>query len=340
MVENIASMLAESRRLNWTRFGKRIMFYAPSFAPYITAQHRAARGAFPSISLTGTACALKCKHCDGRVLGTMVSATTPETLLALCQTIKATGGRGCLISGGCLPDGSVPLHQFLPTIKQIKEELGLTLVVHTGLVDDQVAKALADAQIDAALLDIIGSQDTIEDLYHLPVRVDAYEASLQALSKAGLPFVPHVLVGLHYGQLRGELTALEMIARHRPHGVVVIAFTPLPKTPMADVSPPSPEAVAWVLAKARLMMPDTPIALGCMRPKGSHRRQTDRLAVQAGVNAIAFPDAEAIKFAESLQLQLQFSPLCCAQISADFLRTDFTPSPATAQSHKPSPNGW
>jgi uncharacterized radical SAM superfamily protein len=339
MVENIAPVLAASRRLSWTRFGKRIVFYAPSFAPDTTAQFATSRGAFPSISLTGTACALKCKHCDGRVLGTMMSATTPETLLALCRTIKATGGRGCLISGGCLPDGSVPLHRFLPTIKQIKEELGLTLVVHTGLVDNQVAQALADAHIDAALLDVIGSQDTIEDLYHLPVRVGAYEASLKALSEAGLPFVPHVLVGLHYGQLRGELTALEMIARHRPHGVVVIAFTPLPRTPMADVVPPSPEAVAWVLAKARLMMPDTPLALGCMRPKGSHRRQTDRLAVQAGVNAIAFPDAEAIQFAESLQLQLQFSPLCCAQISADFLRTDFRSSRETVSGYEPSSNG-
>ncbi len=323
MVEDLDSLLNASQRLSWAHFGKRIVFYAPSFAPYTHASFHASPNEFPSISLTGTACALKCKHCDGRVLGTMISATTPETLRTICQSIKEKGGRGCLISGGCLPDGSVPLHQFLPTIKQIKAELGLTIVVHTGLVDDQLATALADARIDAALLDVLGSQDTIEELYHLPVRVDAYEASLKALSDAGLPFVPHVLVGLHYGKLRGELTALKMISRHRPHGVVVIAFIPLQGTPLAAVSPPSPEDIAWVLAKARLLMPDTPIALGCMRPKGIHRCQTDRLAVQAGVSAIAFPDAEAIEFATSLQIQTHFSALCCSQIYVDFLQASF-----------------
>jgi uncharacterized radical SAM superfamily protein len=229
----------------------------------------------------------------------MIPATTPETLLAVCRKIKDKGGRGCLISGGCLPNGSVPLHRFLHVIKQIKDELGLTLVIHTGLVDDEMAKALADARIDAALLDVIGSQETIEELYNLNVSVDAYETSLKALSESGIPFVPHILVGLHYGTLKGELTALKMISRHHPHGVVV------------------------VLAKARLMMPDTPIALGCMRPKEPHRLKTDLLAVQAGVNAIAFPVAEAIDMAESMSLQLKYSTLCCSQIYEDFIREDF-----------------
>jgi uncharacterized radical SAM superfamily protein len=253
----------------------------------------------------------------------MIPATTPETLLGVCRKIKDTGGRGCLISGGCLSDGSVPLQRFIHAIKQIKEELGLTLVIHTGLVDDEMAKALADARVDAALLDVIGSQETIEELYNLKVSVDAYEASLKALSDSGIPFIPHVLVGLHYGTLKGELTALEMISRHHPHGVVVIALTPLKGTLIADVPPPSAEDIAWVLAKARIMMPDTPIALGCMRPKGSHRRKTDLLAVQAGVNAIAFPVSEAIDLAKSMSMHLKYSTLCCSQIYEDFIREDF-----------------
>jgi uncharacterized radical SAM superfamily protein len=323
MVENLDTLLKASRQLGWKRFGKQIVFYAPSFAHYTNAHFHASRLEFPSISITGRACALKCKHCDGRVLGTMIPATTPETLLAVCRKIKDKGGRGCLISGGCLPNGSVPLHRFLHVIKQIKDELGLTLVIHTGLVDDEMAKSLADARIDAALLDVIGSQETIEELYNLNVSVDAYEASLKALSESGIPFVPHVLVGLHYGTLKGELTALEMISRHNPHGVVVIALTSLKGTPIADVLPPPPEDIAWVLAKARLIMPDAPIALGCMRPKGSHRRKTDLLAVQAGVNAIAFPVTEAIDLAKSMDMQLKFSTLCCSQIYEDFIQEEF-----------------
>ena len=41
--------------------------------------------------------------------------------------------------------------------------------------------------------------------------VEDYDRSLRALNDSGIPFVPHVLVGLHYGKLRGEFQALKMI---------------------------------------------------------------------------------------------------------------------------------
>jgi len=66
------------------------------------------------------------------------------------------------------------------------------------------------------------------------------------------------------------------------------------------------------------MFPQTPIALGCMRPKGMHRAETDVLAIKAGVDAIAFPAEEAIKFAESQGFEMVFSSYCCSQIYADF----------------------
>ena len=37
--------------------------------------------------------------------------------------------------------------------------------------------------------------------------------------------------------------------------------------------------------------------MGCMRPKGSMRGETDVLALKAGVDAIAFPSEEAVKYA-------------------------------------------
>lgn len=41
---------------------------------------------------------------------------------------------GCLISGGCLPNGSVPIARFADVISEIKKNLGLTIVVHSGLI--------------------------------------------------------------------------------------------------------------------------------------------------------------------------------------------------------------
>jgi uncharacterized radical SAM superfamily protein len=205
-------------------------------------------------------------------------------------------------------------------MKQIKEELDLTVIVHTGIINQAVAKGLADTGIDAALIDIIGAQETIEDIYNLNIQVIDYQRSLQALSEAGIPFIPHVIVGLHHGKLLGEVHALEMIAKYTPNGLVIIALIPLPGTPMQQVSPPRVEDIVQVIARARVMMPSIPIALGCMRPKGRHRKRTDVLAVKAGVSAIAYPVEEAVDLAKLYGLQIHFSPLCCSQMYDYFRR--------------------
>jgi uncharacterized radical SAM superfamily protein len=296
-------------------------FYAPSFVYYRSKYFRSAPNAFPSISITGSSCALKCKHCNGKVLDTMVPALTPEELFDVCAKLKKDGAVGCLISGGCLPDGSVPIGEFVDAIAQIKKELGLTVVVHTGVIDYSTAKRLKDAGVNAALIDIIGSDETIRKVYNLDVCVEDYDRSLRAFHEAGIPFVPHVLVGLHYGELKGELEALKMIYRYSPSAVIIIAFMPIRGTPMEEVIPPEPEEIARILVSAKLLMPETPIVLGCMRPKGEHRINTDLLAVRAGVNCIAFPVEEAIRLAESMNLEISFSSLCCSQIFEDEFET-------------------
>ena len=297
----------------------KIRFYAPSFMYYRTSYFCSSPQHFPTISVTGKGCALKCKHCGGKVLETMYPATTPEKLLALCKELKEKGALGCLISGGCLPDGSVPLSNFVDVIGKVKEELGLTVFVHTGIIDFSAAERLKDAGVDAALIDIIGSDETIKEIYNLDVTIEDYENSLKALNDAEIPFVPHVIVGLHYGRLKGELQALKIIRKYKPSAIVVIAFMPIHGTAMAKVTPPKPYDIAKVLIIARLMFPKKPLVLGCMRPKGSHRVETDVLAIKAGVDAIAFPSEEAIKFAENQGYSISFSSFCCAQIYSDML---------------------
>lgn len=312
--EELEAYLKEAQSVKRKKFGKRMHFYAPSFIYYKTSHYQPSPTDFPTISVTGTSCALKCKHCDGKVLNTMYSATTPEKLLVLCMQLKRKGALGCLISGGCLPDGSVPLGKFIDVIGKVKRELGLTVIVHTGIIDFNTAEKLRNARVDAALIDIIGSDETIREIYRLNVTVKAYEDSLRALHEARVAFVPHVIVGLHYGRSKGELYALQMISKYQPSALVIIAFMPIRGTEMEKVGPPKPTEIAKVIASARLMFPQTPIALGCMRPKGKHRIETDILALKAGVNAIAFPTEEAIAFARKRRDEINFSSLCCSQI--------------------------
>src|SRR5208337_3335084 len=92
---------------------KEIRFYAPSFAYYKTKYYCSSPTNFPTISVTGKACASNCKHCGGKLLETMHSAVSPEELYDLCVKLKQDGAQGCLISGGCLPNGSVPLDGFV-----------------------------------------------------------------------------------------------------------------------------------------------------------------------------------------------------------------------------------
>jgi uncharacterized radical SAM superfamily protein len=296
---------------------KKIRFYAPSFMYYKTSYYRSSPTDFPTISVTGKGCTLNCKHCGGLVLETMYPANSSEELFELCVQLKRKGALGCLVSGGCLPNGSVPLERFIDGIMKAKQELGLTVLVHTGIVNKPTAKALAEAKVDSALIDIIGSDETIREICKLNVTTEDYSDSLKALQESGIRFVPHVIVGLHYGKLKGELHALQMIRKYRPSALVIIAFMPIRGTEMERVEPPKPLAIAKAIAVARLMFPETPLALGCMRPKGQHRIETDTMAIRAGVDAIAFPAEEAVTFAENQAMRVSFSSLCCSQICVD-----------------------
>ncbi len=247
----------------------------------------------------------------------MIPATTPKELINLCIDLRRKGAVGCLISGGCLPDGSLPLSKFLDSIAKVKRDTGLTIAVHTGIIDLSTARELKKAGVDAALIDIIGSDETIREIYQLDVEVEDYDRSLRALNESGIPFVPHVLAGLHYGELRGEFQALKIISKYSPSAIIIIALMPIHGTSMENVDPLTPEDTVRVLTTARLMMQYTPVVLGCMRPKGEHKVKTDTLAVKSGVNAIAFPAEEAIRLAKTLGLEVTFSSSCCSQVFED-----------------------
>ncbi|MDR0797895.1 MAG: hypothetical protein LBE70_04175 [Nitrososphaerota archaeon] len=295
-----------------------IHFYAPSFKYCKNNFFNSQLETFPSISITGTNCALNCKHCAGRLLNTMHHTFTPNDLFELCYKLKQDGAMGCLISGGCLPNGSVPIKPFIPTIAQIKHQLDFTVFVHTGLINLETAVLLKQSEAtDAVLIDIIGSKETINNIYQLNATVQDYAKSLEALQMTHLNFIPHITVGLNKGHLDGEYNALQMISQTTPAAVVIIAFTPIPKTEMAKTLPPQPIDIARVIATARAMLPKTPIILGCMRPKNVQHTITDILALKAGANAIAFPNKTAVEYAKTQGWTTTFSPYCCAKIFTD-----------------------
>jgi lipoyl synthase len=267
-------------------------------------------------SVTGSYCHLMCKHCGGVILKNMSAARTPQALIELARRVVEKGGRSILISGGADPKGMVPLLDFTGTIKKIRSEFGLKVLVHTGLVSSQLAEALAEARVDLAMLDIIGDNRTIREVYHLEASVEDYEQSLKLLVDRAIPTAPHVVMGLHFGQILGEPRALEMIAGYSVKALVLVGFRPIPKTDMAKTAPPSPEAMGDLFILARSLFPNTPVVLGCERPLGLHRQKTDLLALEAGLDGISYPGERAVQRAGDLAMDISYHTDCCALINS------------------------
>ena len=287
-----------------------LVFAVPGARRYETEYYSNSRHRFANISLTGRHCMLLCEHCRGQLLAGMLPALDPEALLSLGQRLIEQGCEGVLISGGADADGRVPLEPHLPVIARLKE-WGLRVIVHTGLLDRETARGLKAAGVDQVLFDVVGDAETIQQVLHLDRSPDDYAETLALLLGLGIPVAPHVVIGLHFGKLRGELAALEMIHRAGVEVIVLVVLRPLSHTPMAGLRGAEPEAVGRLAAVARLLNPAVPLTLGCARPAGPDKIEIERRAVLAGVNSIAYPDPSTVRLAEGLGLNTGFVESCC-----------------------------
>ena len=280
--------------------------------------------AFPPVSVTGFDCELNCNHCYGYYLKHMIPAKTSEKLVKVCEKLYRSGIKGVLLSGGSRKDGTVPLDLFLDAIKIIKKRFGLWIEAHTGPINYKSSFLLSKAGLDAVLPDVVGDSETVREVYGLSLKPKDYASMLNGMVKAGIRNIsPHVCVGLHFGKLKGELKALEIVSRFNPSVVVLTVFIPTKGTPMEKFSPPKPEDVAKIVSIANLMFPKTPVSLGCVRPGGTYRNLVDRLAVKAGVSRIAVPSKSAFDEAEKLGLKIKVfhENMCCCVEKPETLKT-------------------
>lgn len=267
---------------------------------------------FPSVSVTGARCWLNCKHCGGHYLAHMPDVSSPEKLRTFCTDLESKGGLGLLVSGGSTPDGRVPLEPFIPTLRWIKENTGLILEVHTGLLNQREAEDLVSTGMDIAAIDVVGSDETIKRIYGLDAEVDDYWVTLSTLKDAGVAQVaPHICVGLDYGKVRGEFKALELSAMIDPNVIVFLGLIPTEGTAMAEVPPPSIEVVSNLIREATRLCPDADIALGCMRSR-SDRAEMEIQAIKAGARRIAMPSSRTIQSAAEMGYDVKMLDGCCA----------------------------
>ncbi|MCS6957966.1 MAG: radical SAM protein [Aquificaceae bacterium] len=315
--EELLRELEEGFHIRLKNFGKDILFHSPGFKHYHVDDFSIKTGPkFVDISITGKNCELMCDHCASKILWHMIPALTPEELWKVANDLKSKGVDGILISGGSNKDGVVELYPFFGVMKRIREELGMFVSCHVGLVDKRLSEGLREAGVDAVLLDIIGDDQTIAEVYKLPHKstID-YEESLRLLKEAGHNLVPHVIIGLHYGQIRGEFRAIDVVAQFDPSALVLVVVMPyFGKARFQLLPPPKPEESAKVILHARKALSQRPVVIGCARPAGPDRVKFDLYALHAGVNGITFPSEGIFTYAKSLGLNPVISPNCCSTV--------------------------
>jgi len=291
-----------------------INFYTPSFKAYSSTELASCGGnAWPAVSITGSDCKLQCDHCKAAILEPMIPARTPDDLWRLVNGMVETGTQGMLLTGGSNHQNKVEYDPYYSTIRRIKDEFPeFKIAMHTALVDEDIALSMEQCGIDAAMMDVIGAQKTITEVYHLKRTEDDFERTLEILVNTKMKVVPHIVIGLHYGKLLGEWNALEMLKRHTPDAVVLVVVMPQYAPEKRPFVTPDTDEVGGFFLDARLALPNTPLLLGCARPAGIAKMKIDAYAVMAGMSGIAHPADGSVELAARLAKKVKVTPSCCS----------------------------
>ena len=291
-----------------------IRFSTPTFKEYESSELSGCnKNSFPAFSITAAACGLNCDHCQKKILEPMIPATRPEILEQKVRRLIDTEGlNGFLLSGGSNKKNEINYSRYLPVVEKLKAEFpGLKVAIHSALLDEKRARAMESAGVDTVMMDVIGAQETINEVYNLDRAVDDFEATLAALCTTSMEVTPHIVIGLHYGHILGEANALDIVSRYPVTALVLVVIMPFYAKPGTFVTPGTAD-VGRIFGEARARLPQQQVLLGCARPPGMHKRVTDAYAIMAGLDGIAFPADGAVSVAHTIGRPFTQAHSCCS----------------------------
>jgi uncharacterized radical SAM superfamily protein len=309
-----AELVARFEQAASSRELRPIRFSTPTFKEYETSElSGCGKNSFPAFSITAAACGLNCDHCQKKILEPMIPATNPEMLdTKVRQLIENDNLNGFLLSGGSNKRNEINYMRYLPVVEQLKTDFpDLKVAVHSALMKEPQAKAMESAGVDTVMMDVIGADETIEQVYKLKRPVEDFEETLAALCSTSMQVSPHIVIGLHYGQILGEANALDIVSRYPVTALVLVVIMPFYAKPGTFVTPETSD-VGEIFFEARKRLPEQQVLLGCARPPGMHKRVTDAYAIMAGLDGIAFPAEGAVSVAHSIGRPFEQAHSCCS----------------------------
>lgn len=173
--------------------------------------------------------------------------------------------------------------QVLEMVRGVKA-LGMEACCTLGMVNEDQAKRLADAGLDAYNHNL----DTGPEYYEKIISTRTYDDRLQTIQnvrKAGVTVCSGGIVGM--GEtVKDRIAMLAVLAGHDPHpeSVPINALVAVEGTPLEDQQPIDPIVMVRMIATARIAMPTSMVRLSAGRTAMTD--ETQALCFLAGANSI------------------------------------------------------
>jgi uncharacterized radical SAM superfamily protein len=141
-----------------------------------------------------------------------------------------------------------------------------------------------------------------------------YEVTLWMLKEMGHRLAPHIIIGHHFGEIRGEWRALKMVTRVGVETIVLVVIKFLHASQKKRFKIPKPEETSRISAIARILNPTISIRMGCIRPAHPWKAKMEKGCIDSGINTIAYPLQGTIDYAKDIGLEIKFVEMCCSLI--------------------------
>jgi uncharacterized radical SAM superfamily protein len=105
-----------------------------------------------------------------------------------------------------------------------------------------------------------------------------------------------------------------MVTRVGVETIVLVVLKNLHAAGENHFKVPRPEETSRISAVARILNPDIPIRMGCIRPAHPWKAEMEKGVILSGVNTIAYPLQGTIDFAKEIGLETKFIEMCCSLI--------------------------
>ncbi|MCX8095474.1 MAG: radical SAM protein [Caldisericia bacterium] len=225
------------------------------------------------VSLTGDICSLNCLHCNSFYLKGM---KTKDESLSYLQSEEFSS---FLISGGFDEKGKLDIFSNLDYIKKVKTS-GKKIVLHPGFITKEEIDALK-GYIDVISFDFIYDDETIKEIYHLEYKKEDFKTQYLLLRR-NIKTIPHIIVGLYKGIIKGEYEAIDVLAELKPSLIIFLVIVPTKETPFEKINIPDIGEIKELFMKAKRKLRLTKFHLGCMVPKGEIKDEIELAAFESG----------------------------------------------------------